>query len=75
MTSAAPGTLPVIAPSSASLLGDGNIATAGGMDELLPLVLQLTNPDQVFQNPVVMIGKDTVLLTLACLCYRERLSF
>jgi len=38
-----------ISPNGTAAAGGGG-GGGGGMDELLPLVLQLTNPDQVGRN-------------------------
>lgn len=49
-------------PSSNSSNGGRPNTPNGGMDELLPLVLQLTNPDQVRCAVIVLI--DALLLTV-----------
>lgn len=55
MATAAPGSLPPLGQSQGAVgVGDGNNST-GGMEELLPLVLQLTNPDQVRDIVVVAV--------------------
>lgn len=49
-TAALAGGMNMTATSSLAPSG-GSVGGSGGMDELLPLVLQLTNPEQVSECP------------------------
>ena len=52
--------LPPVSPAHSGVGGGG-----GGMEELLPLVLQLTNPDQVSgPTPAVFIRNTAVILEM-----------
>ena len=63
MAAALPGNLTSVSQSQGSVAVDGNLP-AGGMDELLPLVMQLTNPDQVNTCRVFAVVQLLVLFHL-----------